>query len=245
MVHRSTAGADEMAAQRAVWRSKPLLREVYLRAWRAVWHYARDGVTFEVGSGSGNFTDFLPSVISSDVTPRSWVRLAADACHLPLRAGVVDNLVGTDVVHHLPDPIAFLREAARVLRPGGRLLLVEPLISPGSYPVFRFLHHEPVDFSWSPGAVNERAGNGCVPNEAIPTVFFFRSREMLARLAPELELICAQPRDWLVYPLSGGYGYPSLLPRWVAGAAQRLEDALPFARLAGFRMTVVLQRRPA
>ncbi|MBU4323413.1 MAG: polyphosphate kinase 1, partial [Gammaproteobacteria bacterium] len=29
----------------------------------------------------------------------------------PFRTGVVDNIVGTDVVHHLPDPLAFLREA--------------------------------------------------------------------------------------------------------------------------------------
>ena len=227
-----------MAEQRAAWQSKPLLREVYLRAWEALWRCARPGLTVEVGSGSGNFADFLPSAITSDLAPRPWLRLAADACDLPFRAGAVDNIVCTDVVHHLPDPVAFLREATRVLRPDGRLLLVEPLISLGSYPVFRFIHHEPVDLSWSPGA-----SNGCRPNEAIPTLLFFRARGALQRLAPELELIHAQARDWLVYPLSGGYGYPSLLPRWLAGAARRVEDALPLGPWAGFRMAVALRRR--
>ena len=139
-----------MAAQRAVWREKALLREVYRRGWEALWRHARPGLTVEVGSGSGNFADYLPTAITSDVAPRPWLRLAADACRLPLRAGSVDNLACTDVVHHLPDPVAFLREAARVLRPDGRLLMLEPFISAASYPVFRFIHHEPVDMSWRP-----------------------------------------------------------------------------------------------
>jgi SAM-dependent methyltransferase len=244
-------GSDELSAQRAVWASKPLLREAYRRAWEALWRHARPGVTVEVGSGSGNFSEFVPSAITSDIVPRPWLRLAADACRLPLRTRAVDNLVCTDVVHHLPDPVAFLREAARVLRPDGRLLMLEPFISPGSYPVFRFIHHEPVDLSWrasppspSPLPERERGPGGDRPNEAIPTVLFFRSKAELARLAPELELLHCEARDWLVYPLSGGYGYPALLPNWLAGAARRVEEAVPLARLAGFRMTVALRRVP-
>ena len=51
---------------------------------------------------------------------------AADATRLPFRDGVFDAVLIRDLLHHLPDRLAALREARRVLRPGGRLTLIEP-----------------------------------------------------------------------------------------------------------------------
>jgi SAM-dependent methyltransferase len=45
---------------------------------------------------------------------------------LPLPTGTVDVLTSLDVVEHLVDDVLALREYARVLRPGGRLLLAVP-----------------------------------------------------------------------------------------------------------------------
>ena len=44
---------------------------------------------------------------------------------LPLEDGEADLAVLALVLHHAPAPLAVLREAARVLRPGGRLLVVD------------------------------------------------------------------------------------------------------------------------
>jgi ArsR family transcriptional regulator len=44
---------------------------------------------------------------------------------LPLASGSLDGVVLGLVLHYVPDPVAVVREAARVLRPGGRLLIVE------------------------------------------------------------------------------------------------------------------------
>jgi demethylmenaquinone methyltransferase/2-methoxy-6-polyprenyl-1,4-benzoquinol methylase len=48
-----------------------------------------------------------------------------DAGRLPLCDGAVDAAVVLDAFHHLPDPDAALVEAARVLRPGGVLVIRE------------------------------------------------------------------------------------------------------------------------
>lgn len=48
--------------------------------------------------------------------------LRADATRLPVRDRAVDAVTALNVLYHLPDPMPALREARRVLRPGGHLL---------------------------------------------------------------------------------------------------------------------------
>ena len=50
----------------------------------------------------------------------------ASATQLPLADGVVDGLVALNLLEHLPDDVAALAEFARVLRPGGRAVVVVP-----------------------------------------------------------------------------------------------------------------------
>ncbi|MFH8727672.1 class I SAM-dependent methyltransferase [Streptomyces termitum] len=53
--------------------------------------------------------------------------LLADVGRLPLRDGGLDAVFGAGLVSHLAEPVAGLRELARVVRPGGRLALFHPL----------------------------------------------------------------------------------------------------------------------
>jgi SAM-dependent methyltransferase len=53
--------------------------------------------------------------------PRPAVQ--ADAAHLPFRGTVFDAVTVLNVLYHLPDPLPALREAHRVLRPGGHVLV--------------------------------------------------------------------------------------------------------------------------
>jgi len=52
--------------------------------------------------------------------------LHADACALPFADGAFDLAVGHSFLYLVPDPAGVLREARRLLAPGGALVLMEP-----------------------------------------------------------------------------------------------------------------------
>lgn len=56
---------------------------------------------------------------------RAWFA-AGDACRLPFATGAFDSLFCVAVLQHVRDVDAAVREMARVTRPGGRVVAVEP-----------------------------------------------------------------------------------------------------------------------
>lgn len=63
---------------------------------------------------------------------------AADLQALPFADGVFDGVFCSQVLEHVPDPFRAAGELARVLRPGGALVLTVPLLG--------YLHNEPHDY---------------------------------------------------------------------------------------------------
>lgn len=60
--------------------------------------------------------------------------LRADACALPLASGSLDAALAVECIFHFPSRLAFLKEAARCLKPGARLSLsdfVPARLTPG------------------------------------------------------------------------------------------------------------------
>ncbi len=54
-----------------------------------------------------------------------------DAKRLPFADGLFDIVMSNSIVHHIPEPIDVLREAVRVIKPGG-LFFFRDLLRPGS-----------------------------------------------------------------------------------------------------------------
>lgn len=240
---------ETVSEHRAIWQSKPVLRSIYNDLFRQIERWTVPGPTVELGAGSGNFKEFLPRAFSVDLQPAPWLDAVADAHRLPFRNGSVFNLVLVDVIHHLAEPGRFLGEAQRVLAPSGRLVLVEPAVTPGSFLFYRFLHHERLDFSADPfGAVDEKARrNPYDGNQAVPTLLFGERRDRLAAVAPLLRLRYKGFLSLFAYPLSGGFRRFCLVPRGLVDPLLRLEARLlpALGRWMAFRMCVVLERDPS
>jgi len=244
------------------------------------------GTILELGGGSGNFKEYFHShhagqgtLIASDVVATPHCDLVVDAMTLPFADNSLDNIVMMDVLHHIPFPLKFFAEAQRALRPGGRIIMTEPYISPASRLVFKLAHPEPVELSvavfaepLAPGSAGGsngvdagteapnprqsrgltdpsplrskvRGGGAFASNQATPTLIFYRDLAKFQQRFSEFKLIARKRRSLLLYPLSGGFSGPKLLPHSVGKFLWPLETLLaPLSPLLAFRLLVVLEK---
>lgn len=243
----SGARPDPHAEYRKVWASKKLLRLVYADYYRRIVDACVPGLTLEIGGGIGQFKEIMPGVLSFDIQHSPCVDLVADAQRLPFQAGSFSNIVMLDVLHHIEYPTLFFDEALRVLRSGGRCVMIEPAITWMSSPFYRLLHPEPVRMRSDPLATGSPDPNKKPydSNQAIPTLLTTRHRKAFLQRFPQFELVQIRWFSFIAYPLSGGFRTWSLLPyRW-AKTILRWESLFEerFGRLFGFRLMIVLQRR--
>jgi len=230
---------------RAVWERKPVLRAIYADWYKRILESLKPGKAIEIGGGSGNLKEYYPQIITSDIVPLPWVNLVLDAHSLPCKNASVENVILFDVLHHLENPALFFDELVRVLRPGGRLILMEPYVSLASYLVYRFLHHEPLDTHQDPFEIKERSSQRRLldANQAIPTLVFVRYKDRFRKRYSTLKTIRCDRLSFLAYPLSGGFEHPSLLPLWAVKPLLMIERLLSFlSPILAFRLLLILEK---
>ena len=116
---------------------------VFRRAARLLQHFKARGRLMDVGTGFGFFLSEMKQrgweVTGVEISQRGLNyardRLAVNVSPGPLeKAGLpeghFDAVTAFYVVEHLPDPITFLKECHRILKPGGLLLLRYPHTTP-------------------------------------------------------------------------------------------------------------------
>ena len=180
-------------------------------AWRrpAAWGRPR-----EVGGGSGNLKEFLPAVVCTDVRPLPWLDAVADAHALPCAAANFANIVMLDVLHHIV-PRLFFAESSRILRPCGRVVMVEPAMTPLARVAYKFFHPEPVAMEADPlaataGAMHRDPAAG---NQAMAHLLFGRHRQRFEREFPSLQV--RQCRRFSLFAYRATFASGPLCPaRW-------------------------------
>lgn len=238
--------SDPHSEYRAVWSSKSILRVIYGDYYRRIVASCVPGATVELGGGIGQLKSFMPDAILSDIQKSPVIDVVADAQRLPFQSSAISNIVMLDVLHHIEFPSLFFEEALRVLRPGGRCVMIEPAITLGSTLFYRLFHPEPVIMSADPlvkGSPDPKK-KPYDSNQAIPTLLATRDKERFVRSFPGLSYRSVQWFSFLVYPLSGGFKRWSFLPhnlgRRMLGWEEKIERR--FGRMFGFRIMIVLEK---
>jgi SAM-dependent methyltransferase len=101
----------------------------------------------DVGAGAGPYREIFAhcdyrahdfAQEPSTIGRYTQLDYCSDITSIPAPDAAFDVILCTEVLEHVPEPIPALREMARLLRPGGTLLLSAPLAS--------YLHQEPFHY---------------------------------------------------------------------------------------------------
>jgi SAM-dependent methyltransferase len=213
--------------RRQIIRQKPFLRKIYAEWYAGI--VSRLGENplsiLELGSGAGFLSESLPRLISSEVFFFKGISIVLDGRDLPFANSSLDAIVMTDVLHHIPNVERLFKNAARCVKPGGRLVMVEPWVSKWSKFVFSRFHHEP----FAPGAESwdfSSSGPLSGANGALPWIVFERDRRLFEQDFPMWEISCIRLMMPFCYLLSGGVSLRSLAPGWSYGFWRSIETLL-------------------
>ena len=212
-------------ARREVIANKPFLRKIY-KAWykrvtEGISLLANDKV-LEIGSGAGFIKEHYTNIITSDIMELKQCDMVVAAEELPFADGELSGIVMVDVFHHIPETEKFLSEAQRVLKPGGKIKMVEPANTWFGRMIYKGIHHEPFDAetsSWSFPSTGPLSG----ANIALPWIVFQRDKDIFHNKYPALRINNISYHTPFLYILSGGFSYRSLLPGWAFGLAAFVE----------------------
>ena len=225
-------------------RNKVFLKELYRDWYQTLFSEIKDlehRKVVELGSGGGFLKSLAPTVITSDFLELPTNDMCFSALHMPFPDQSLDGIFMIDTFHHLPDANQFLKEVTRTLKPGGKLIMVEPANSVWGRFIYRNFHHEPFhpQAGWTIPASGPLSG----ANGALPWIVFERDRDLFFSRYTELVIDKVTYHTPLRYLLSGGVSYPQLFPNFTYSIIKWMDQFLSrtSSQFSMF-MTIIVQK---
>ncbi|MCX7728605.1 MAG: class I SAM-dependent methyltransferase [Bacteroidia bacterium] len=225
--------------------STPFLKRVYLKWYKyfeEIYRQNPNGNHLELGSGGGFLKEILPNIITSDILNLPYIDKQIDAQHLPFENNFLDSIFMLNVFHHIPNPSLFLQEAERVLKPSGKIIMIEPANTLFSRLIYKKFHHEPFDEN---AGLQIQAGKPLShSNQALPYIYFIREKKYFSEKFPNLNIVSIEYHTTLLYLLSGGVSYHPFVPDFSYPFFQFIEVLLqPVQKLTALFHTILIQKK--
>lgn len=198
---------------RKLFYEKPNNNLIYLLTKRFSWmnNYidADNDVGAEVGCGQGFGKEVIRAkkYLLTDFNDYEWLDVKnVNALHTPFKDNSLDFLIASNMIHHVPYPVAFMKEAARILKPGGYLLVQDVNCSLLMRVMLHLMRIE--GYSYDKNVFDEKvaqsdtddlwSGNNAVPN------LLFDDTDKFHRNIPYFRIVKKSFSECLTYLASGG-----------------------------------------
>lgn len=233
-----------LLADRNKIRNKGFLRKIYLDFYD-VFKKSNfpEGDIVEVGSGGGFIREIIPGVITSDVINGPDIDYVFFADKMPFKKNTVAAFLMFDVLHHIKDPEKAFVEMDRCLKPGGKIIMIEPYISLWGKFVYKNFHKERKGYSLGKGWKIKGEGRMADANPATAWIIFVRDRKLFEKKFPELKVKKVIPHTPLRYIISGGLSKIQFLPTFSYRLVKFIERKLEFLNsYIGMFVTIEVQK---
>jgi SAM-dependent methyltransferase len=221
---------------------KSLYIDFYKSFAKSLNHVKKPRTIIEFGSGGGFLKEIVADVITTEIIDINGIDIRCSATQMPFKNDSVDAFILFDVLHHIPDPEAFFREANRCLKIGGRILMIEPANTIFGRFIYQNFHHEAFD----PKAGWTLASSGPLSsaNGALPWIVFVRDRRKFQTKFKSFEIRSVKMHTPFRYLLSGGLSFRQLLPSVTYPLIKGLEWILsPLNPWIGMFMTIEIIKK--
>jgi SAM-dependent methyltransferase len=211
-----------------------------------------DGVELAAGIGAARDLVQARSLILTDIDAGDWLDVSGvDATATPFEDSAFDFVLIQNGIHHLAQPIRLFDEAARILRPGGLLLVQDVKCSTLQRLLARVTRVEGYAYDvdvFDPHAVLSDPSKPWEANNAVPDLLF-DDVAAFHRRVPQFEIVEQRYSECLVFLNSGGVTHKTVsipLPAVGLRMLDRIDRVL--VRLApsvfALQRSVVLRLRP-
>jgi SAM-dependent methyltransferase len=196
----------------------------------------------ELGSSGGITSELNPKIITTDIRKAVGVNAMVNGMSLPFIDESLDGIIAKDILHHIPDPVPHFAEVVRTLKPGGKIVYIEPNWNLLSTLVFTYLHPEVFDKkqkSW------KRESKGPMDaNQALAWIVFVRDSDDFKRMYPELTVTIFAPQYGLSYLLAGGVYNRSFIPSNLLLKLGIMENrSKTWMKFAGLNRFIVVEKK--
>ena len=226
-------------------KKKGFLYKLYLDYYGTFKENIKDvptGLKIEIGSGGGFLKEVISDVITSDVLELPNVDKVFFAEKIPYPDKSVAVFFLLDTLHHIKEPGKFFSEVNRCLKPGAKIIMIEPTNTLFSRLFFKYIHQEEFDSKkekWIVGGEGRLAD----ANIAMPWIIFIRDREKFLTKYPDLQILKINKHTPFRMFLSGGLSYRQFVPSASFGFFTNIEKLLsPFHNTLASFMTIVVKK---
>ena len=209
-----------------------------------------DEIGIEVGCGTGISKHFIKSknYKISDYANHEWLDYKMiDALKTGFKDQSFDYIISSNMIHHVPYPTNFFKEASRILRPGGRVIIQEINCSLIMRKLLRAMRHEGYDFTidvFDDKLICTDPEDLWSANCAIPNLLF-DDKSKFERKIPDFKVIYSSHSEFLNFINSGGVISKTInipLPKFVLKTLKIIDDTLTklFPNIFALQRQIVL-----